>query len=199
MRNKSCSMWFCFLRSGLNPLHFCHNSSVTIVTCWCALVKSISLFCGGGVNCLENWALVSLCQIRRMVDAKNQPCLREFRQWSERVLSLCFRAGSWCSKYFTDAYQNQFQHINCQGKIVATNVRAQTGVKRLGLFWFSFALAHPAIGLENPRHPLDQSEAKLKTIAPQPPAFSLPLDSLLLVTLNSDWFLQTYSSALISH
>ena len=41
-----------------------------------------------------------------------------------------------------------------------------------GLHSFGFALLHSVIGLENLRHPLNQSDAKLKPIASWSLAFS---------------------------
>ena len=60
-----------------------------------------------------------------------------------------------------------------------------------------FALLRPVIGPENSWHPLNQSNAKPKTITTWSPAFSRALGSLLVFTLSSHWLLVTFSFALI--
>ena len=48
------------------------------------------------------------------------------------------------------------------------------------------------IGLENSRHPLNQSDAKLKTITAWSPAFSRALASLTVLALSSHWLLKVF-------
>ena len=51
-----------------------------------------------------------------------------------------------------------------------------------------FALLRSVIGLENSRHPLNQSDAKVKPIATWSLAFSRAWDRLRVFTLSSHWF-----------
>ena len=57
---------------------------------------------------------------------------------------------------------------------------------------FGSALLRSVIGPENSRHPLNQSDAKLKTIAACSPAFSRALASLIVFTLSSHWLLKCF-------
>ena len=50
-----------------------------------------------------------------------------------------------------------------------------------------FALLHSVIGLENLRHPLNQTDAKVKPIATWSLAFSRTWDQLPVFTLSSHW------------
>ena len=52
---------------------------------------------------------------------------------------------------------------------------------------FGFTQPCSVIGPENSRHPLNQSDAKLKTIATWSPAFSRALSSLFVFTSSSHW------------
>ena len=62
-----------------------------------------------------------------------------------------------------------------------------------------FALLRSVIGLENSRHPLNQSDAKLKPIATWSVAFSRASGSLHVLTLSSDWFLVIFTFVPIGH
>ena len=60
-----------------------------------------------------------------------------------------------------------------------------------------FALLRSVISLENSRHPLSQSDAKLKPILTWSLAFSRASSRLHVPTLSSDWFLMIFSFVLI--
>ena len=60
-----------------------------------------------------------------------------------------------------------------------------------------FALLRSVIGLENLRHSLDQSDAKLKPIATWSLAFSRAWDRLRVFTLSSHWFVVIFIFVLI--
>ena len=60
-----------------------------------------------------------------------------------------------------------------------------------------FALLRSVIGLENSRHPLNQSDAKLKPIATWSLAFSRAWDRLRVFTLSSHWFVVIFIFVLI--
>ena len=62
---------------------------------------------------------------------------------------------------------------------------------------FGFTQPCSVIGPENSHHPLNQSDAKLKTIATWSPAFSRALSSLLVFTLSSHWPMITWTFVLI--
>ena len=66
------------------------------------------------------------------------------------------------------------------------------GVRLIG-----FALLRSVIGLENSRHPLNQSDAKLKPIATWSFAFSRACVWLRVFTLSSHWLLVIFIFALI--
>ena len=105
-------------------------------------------------------------------------CMQEWKKFT-----LKSRAEKHCNKTVTSKvwicyrlYSNlQLSMSNCSG----------------------FALLRPVIGPENSWHPLNQSNAKLKTITTWSPAFSRALGSLLVFTLSSHWLLVTFSFALI--
>ena len=61
---------------------------------------------------------------------------------------------------------------------------------------FGFALLRSVIGLENSRHPLSQSDAKLKPEVFSP-EFSRASGRSHVFTLSSDWFLMTFIFVLI--
>ena len=60
-----------------------------------------------------------------------------------------------------------------------------------------FALLRSVIGQENSRHPLRQSDAKLKPIATWSLAFSRACGQLHVFTLSSHWLLVIFSFILI--
>ena len=60
-----------------------------------------------------------------------------------------------------------------------------------------FALLRSVIGLENSRHPLKQSDAKVKPIATWSLAFSRAWDRLRVFTLSSHWFVMIFILVLI--
>ena len=107
-----------------------------------------------------------------------QGCMREWKKFT-----LKSRAEKHCNKTVTSKvricyslYSNfQLSMSNCGG----------------------FALLRPVIGPENSWHPLNQSDAKVKTITTWSPAFSRALGSFLVFTLSSHWLLVTFSFALI--
>ena len=61
------------------------------------------------------------------------------------------------------------------------------------LYWLYFTV----IGPENLRHPLNQSEAKLKPTMGWSPTFSRASGSLLVLTLSSNW-LRRESTVMLS-
>ena len=62
-----------------------------------------------------------------------------------------------------------------------------------------FALLRSVIGLENSRHPLNQSDAKVKPIATWSLAFSRAYDRLPVFSLSSHWLPLKFSFVLIGH
>ena len=70
-------------------------------------------------------------------------------------------------------------------------------VSKVILDCIGFALLRSVIGLENSRHPLNQSDAKLKPIATWSLAFSRAWDRLRVFTLSSYWFVVIFIFVMI--
>ena len=62
-----------------------------------------------------------------------------------------------------------------------------------------FALLRSVIGLENSRHPLNQSDGELKPIATWSLAFSRAWDRLRVFNLSPHWFIVIFIFVLIGH
>ena len=73
------------------------------------------------------------------------------------------------------------------------------GVSKLIRDYIGLALLRSVIGLENSRHPLSQSDAKLKPIPTWLLAFSRACGGLHVFTFSPDWFLVTFTFVLIGH
>ena len=64
-------------------------------------------------------------------------------------------------------------------------------VSKVYRYYFGFSFLHFVIGLQNSHHSLNQSDAKLKTIATLSFAFSRASGSLLVLTWSPHWLLMT--------
>ena len=104
------------------------------------------------------------------------------REWKKFTLKS--RAEKHCNKTVTS-------------KVRIVTIYTATFSCRCRIAVHGFALLRPVIGPENSWHPLNQSNAKLKTITTWSPAFSRALGSLLVFTLSSHWLLVTFSFAVI--
>ena len=89
------------------------------------------------------------------------------------------------------AAENQVKTTKCQ---TAEEIYISTKISLI----IGFALLRSVIGLENSRHPLSQSDAKLKPIATWWSfAFSRASSRLRAFTLSSHWFLLIFIFVLI--
>ena len=108
-----------------------------------------------------------------------QGCIREWKKFT-----LKSRAEKHCNKTVTS-------------KVRICTVYTATFSCQCRIAVHGFASLRPVIGPENSWHPLNQLDAKIKTITTWSPAFSRALGSLLVFTLSSHWLLVTFSFALI--
>ena len=91
-------------------------------------------------------------------------------------------------------------HITCKSLTASTPLCYRAifnWVSKVIRDYIGFALLRSVIGLENSRHPLNQSDAKLKPIATWSLVFSRAWDRLRVFTLSSHWFVVIFIFVLI--